>query len=462
VSSLRGEIAAGSDAASWRLVGAGAYRSRPWRFHPIAVLRLAIFLLLVAQLGRIPFLSTGTTDAPILFNDFCVMVVLAVGALAAVQARSFRIDAVAGIGLIFCAVGASSAVLAVPRFGLTPAQLVVSVAYLARWTVYFGLYLVVINVVRSDEVTRIWGALETMILVFAAFGIVQAVFLPHFAQLVYPDSVVYRDWDEQGHRLVSTVLDPNIAGAMLMLVLLVELSQLAEGERVPLWKPVVLFAAQVATLSRGALLSLVVGTVVVLAIRGVSRRVLRFAVILGLAGLAALPKIITFARAYNKLEIDASALGRVANWLRALAVWRDHPFFGIGFNTYGFVSERYGGVRVGTTTYSVDGGLLFIAVMTGLVGLLLYSGMLYLVMRHCRRIWRDPSAPAASRALATGIAAGTVAICVNSLFVNSLLTTFVMEELWILWGLAFVMYRATVATGPAEADIRVLALRQAR
>ena len=462
MSSLQGDVAAGFGGESWRLVGAGVYRARALRFRPTAALRLAIFLLLVAQIGRIPFLATGTTDAPILFNDFCVMAVLAVAALAAVQARSFRIDAVGGLALLFCAVGASSALLAMPRFGLTSLQLVVSLAYLARWTVYFGLYLVVINVVRSDDVMRIWHALETMMLVFAAFGVVQAVFLPHFAQLVYPDSVVYRDWDEQGHRLVSTVLDPNIAGAMLMLVLLVEVSQLAAGERVPLWKPVLLFAAQIATLSRGALLSLVVGAAVVLVIRGVSRRVMRLGVVLAIAGLAALPKIIAFARTYNKFQIDASALGRVANWLRALAVWADHPFFGIGFNTYGFVSERYGGVRVGTTTYSVDGGLLFIAVMTGLVGLSLYSGMLYLVIRHCRRVWRDASASTERRALATGIAAGTVAICVNSLFVNSLLTTFVMEQLWILWGLAFVMYRATLATALVVERPRLLALPRAR
>jgi hypothetical protein len=32
-----------------------------------------------------------------------------------------------------------------------------------------------------------------------------------------------------------------------------------------------------------------------------------------------------------------------------------------------------------------------------------------------------------------------VALCVHSLFANSLFTTFVMEMMWVLWGLTFVL-----------------------
>lgn len=445
-----------------RLVAPGAPPSPRWRFRPVVLLRATIALLVVAQLGRIPMLSTGSTEAPLLINDVVVMALLGVVFVAALHTRSFRVDAVGGAALLFCAVGAISAVMAVPRFGLSTVQLVVSLAYLARWMVYFALYLAIINVVRSDDLMSLWRTMEATILAFAAFGIVQAIFLPHFAQLVYPDSVVWRDWDEQGHRLVSTVLDPNIAGAMLVIVLLIEIAQLASGEKVPLWKPVLLFAAVIATLSRSAILSLIVGGFCILVVLGVSRRMMKLVALIGVLGLAALPKILSFAAAFNKLRLDdSSALGRIVNWLRGLRIWADHPIFGIGFNTYGYVSEWYGGVLRGTTTYSLDGGLLFIAVMTGIVGLALYCLMLYFVVRNCRRIWRDRSLPGSWRALATGTAAATAAILVNSLFVNSLLTTFVMELLWVLWGIAFVMSRAAARPLAYPGKARLVACRTA-
>jgi len=417
------------------------------------MLRLVILLLIVGQLGRIPVLSTGTSEAPLLFNDICVLALIGVTFVSALAAESFRVDSVGGLMVAFAAIGFASALLAVSRYGLSGVQVIVSLAYLARWFAYFAVYLVVINVVRGEDVMSVWRSLETMMLIFAVFGIFQSIFLPHFAQLVYPDSRVYVDWDEQGHRLVSTVLEPNIAGSMIMLMLLVNVAQLAGGESVAFWKPLVFLGALVATLSRSSFLGLVVGLLVILAVRGISRRMLRFGVVIGALFIAALPKLIMYAAKFNKLTLsDASAMSRVVNWLRALRIWADHPVFGIGFNTYGYVAERYGGVRAGAASFSSDGGLLFIAVMTGLVGLALYLTMLALIVKRCRRVWRDMRCPPEWRALAVGIAAGTVAICVHATFVNSLLTPFVMEMLWVLWGCAFVMARAlpqVPATAPA-------------
>lgn len=431
-----------TDTAPVRLVGAGTSSVRSWPVRPVTLLRVVLLLLLVGQLGRIPVLSTGTSEAPLLVNDLCLLALIAVTFVGALAAESFRVDAIGGLMLAFTAIGFVSALLAVSRYGLSGLQVVVSLAYLARWFVYFTVYLVVINVVRGEDVLDVWKSLETMMLVFAVFGIIQSIFLPHFAQLVYPDSRVALDWDEQGHRLVSTVLEPNIAGSMLMLMLLVNVAQIAGGEPVSFWKPLLFLGALAATLSRSSFLGLAVGLVVILAVRGISRRVLRLGIVVGVLFLAALPRLISYAARFNKLTLsDASAMSRVANWLRALRIWADHPVFGIGFNTYGYVVERYGGMRAGASSFSSDGGLLFIAVMTGVVGLALYLGMLGLVVRRCRRIWRAPQAPGSWRALAVGVAAGTVAICVHATFVNSILTPFVMEMLWVFWGLVFVMVR---------------------
>ncbi|MDB4887743.1 MAG: hypothetical protein JWN79_3181 [Gemmatimonadetes bacterium] len=420
-----------------------------WHFRPLLVVRIAVLMILVGQLGRVPVLSTGASEAPLLVNDLFVMALLGVGLVTALASRQFLIDWVGGLGLLFISVGAISAILAIPRFGLDGLQLVISLAYLARWSVYFGTYLVVINVVRAGDVQAVWKALETMILIFAAFGIVQSIFLPHFAQLVYPESRVYQDWDEQGHRLVSTVLEPNIAGSMILLVLLIHLAQLASGERLPFWKPLLLFAALVASLSRSSFLGLMLGGLLIISIHGVSRRLMKVGGGVLLLALAGLPKIVQYASTYNKFTVDASALSRVENWLRALRLFFDHPFIGVGFNTYGYVQERYGFELRGASSFSVDGGLLFIAVMTGLLGLALYLGMLVVVLRRCRSLWRDENTPPEWKALATGIGVATVALCVQSLFVNALLTPFVMEMVWLLWGLTFAMRRGVVPRASA-------------
>ena len=307
---LRDEALARVETPSWRLVSSERTARDLWQFRPLVVMRVAIVLMLVGQLGRIPVLPTGTGEAPLLVNDLFVMTMIAAGLISGLVSRSFRIDRVAGIALLFASIGGISAVLSVPRFGLTAYELLVSTAYLARWVVYLGIYVVVINVVRSDDVMSLWHTLEGMLLAFAAFGIIQAIFIPHFAQVVYPESRVWVDWDEQGNRLVSTVLEPNIAGGMIVLTLLVQLALIAGGERVALWKPFLMFSAQVATLSRSSFVALFVGGMVILSVRGVSRRMLRFGALVAVTVALASPKLIQYAQSYSKLQVDASATPR--------------------------------------------------------------------------------------------------------------------------------------------------------
>ena len=174
-----------------------------------------VSVLFVGNLGRIPIFSTGGRDVPILVNDLAIVGLLAIGVLAMASHRTLFIDRASGFALLFAGIGALSAALAVPRFGLSAFDAFVSVSYLARWLFYFAVYVVVINTVRAADVNRVWSALEATILAFAAFGIFQSAFLPGFAQMVYPDSRPYLDWDIQGRRLVSTWLDPNYAGAFI-------------------------------------------------------------------------------------------------------------------------------------------------------------------------------------------------------------------------------------------------------
>jgi O-antigen ligase len=327
-----------------------------------------------------------------------------------------------------------------PRFGLTSFEVIASLAYLARWIVYFCLYLVMINCVRRGDVGPIWSALEWTMIAFAAFGVFQSAFLPNFGQMIHPEAKLYLEIDPQGHRLMSTILEPNIAAAMILTVLLVQIAQLACGAHVPRWKPALLLLALVLTLSRSGVLAFVFGLMVILAARGLGKKMVRFLMAMGILAILALPQLLRFASQYSKLGIsDGSAAARFVIWQRSIATFLESPWFGVGFNTYGYVQERRGFERFGSATYSAEGGLLFIAVMTGIVGLIVYGTMLWFVARRMRAVWRSPDATAEERGLAVGAAAATMAIVVHSTFVNSLLTPFVMEPLWVLWGLGFIV-----------------------
>lgn len=438
-----------------RVISLGPAAVGDWPAQRVAVsavvaLRFALVLLVVGNLGRIPILDLGRRSAPLLVNDIAILAVLLVGGLAMAQARSVRLNDVAITGLVFASIGALSAIAGIQRFGFSALEVVGSLAYLARWCAYFALYIVIINCVRPRDAESVWSALEWAMILIVAFGIVQAIFLPNFAFMVYPDAQESYDWDSQRHRLVSTILEPNIASGMILTTLLVQLARLSTGVRVSYWKPLLMLAGLVATLSRGGMVSFFIGGIVLLAMRGPSKRVLKFWSMVLLLLLPVLPLLVQFANEYRRFSLsDASAMGRVIVWQRALATFLEHPWFGIGFNTYGFVQERRGFERVGGSSYSAEGGLLFIAVMTGLVGLAVYVGMLWLVLRRSRRTWRIAAATPAERGLLIGTVAATIAILVHSVFVNSLLTPWVMEPLLVLWGLAFVIASDVRRRAPA-------------
>jgi putative inorganic carbon (hco3(-)) transporter len=427
------------------------------------LLKIAIALLIVANLAILPVASAGRKDAPIFFNDLLVGALLLAAAILALRSRRLVLDRVAVAALAFAAVGGFSAVLAIPRFDLSAFEFLFSIAYLFRWLAYFGIYVLVINYVRRTDVKPVWRVFEGMVLVFAAFGILQSMFLPGFAQIVYPESAIGYDWDDQGRRLVSTFLDPNFAGALILMPLLVLLARVSFGVPVPRWKLLLLFAALVLTVSRSSFLALVVGMVVIGCVRGLSRHLARFGILLGVLLLPFLPLIIEFAASFNRFAVDPSALTRVVSWLLAFQILADHPILGIGFNTFGFVREAYGSASMGRAGFTLDGGLLFIAVTTGLVGLTCYVTMLLLVGRRCRQVWRDLALSAEDRALGLGIAAVTLALVVHSIFLNSLLLPFLMEPLWVLWGLTFALREASSSgtissTEPRASSYAVVAL----
>lgn len=414
------------------------------------LLRFGVIGIMVGNLARVPLIAEGQRAVPLLVNDLFVGVLLLLGALVIARSRLLRLDGVVRAAAGFVVVGLVAAAVATVKYSLGVPALLVSAGYLARWVAYFGVYLVAINTMERDDVSPTWVALERGVMVFAAFGIVQSLFLPGFAQLVYPGSRIALDWDAQGHRLVSSFLDPNFAGALLLMVLLPQLAQLALGAPVALWKPVMLLAAVLMTASRSTLLALAAGGIMIVATTGLSKKLVQLGGIVVALLLAALPRLIEFANAYHKLGFDPSAMARLVSWGRALEVFLDNPVIGIGFNTWGFVQERYGWERLHAATYSLDGGVLFVAVLTGVVGLTLFLAMMVRVIRAGRALSRHASLDAGTRGIALGTAALTAAMIVHSLFTNSLLLPLLMEPMFLCWAMVAVLLRGAPGVPGAQ------------
>ncbi|HEY0994978.1 MAG TPA: O-antigen ligase family protein [Gemmatimonadaceae bacterium] len=388
--------------------------------------------LALANVGRIPAGALGGRTAPFTLADLALLAAWLCVARVALTRRPLELPRVAMATLAFAAVAALSTAFAIPRYHMGGGEALGAAAFLVRWVAYFGWFLFGAWCLTDDESVAAWRDVERALLAFAAFGVLQSLLLPGFAQMIHPEATGLA-WDIQGRRLVSTVLDPNFAGALVVMALLHRLARVAEGMRESVPAIGTLFVAVLLTVSRSSVLALGVGVLVILAVRGLRIPLLRLIAAGILVVLPFATLLLGLAAEYNKLRFDASAAQRLIPWSRAVALVIEHPALGVGFNAVAQAQREHGWVPVGGAGVSFDGGLLFVAAMTGLVGLAAYLQILRVVWSSARRTWRDPVNVPADRAHAVATAACIAAIVVHSLFVNSLLLPFVMQVLWLMW-----------------------------
>jgi len=414
----------------------------------VTPLAAAAAALLVAVLGgnlvRIPlFAMEGGRSAPLLPLDLMVVLVLAAGLLTASRAGRLPVDRAFAWGLAFLGVGVVGVVTAPLRLSVAWGEVPIAASYVVRWGAYFGVGLVLSALLRERETHQLVGVLRVVVLLFAVFGILQSAALPGFAQLVYPDAATYVDWDPQGRRLVSTFLDPNFAGMLIVLGLCLWGGRQLAGTSAPPWEGGILVLALALTLSRSSALAGVVAAGVLLGVHGFSRRALLAVGGVGAALFFAIPLVAVLAPEYNKFGIDLSALQRLLSWQRAATLVGDHPVLGIGFNTLGFVLPRYGWGGLGASAFGLDGGLLFIASLTGVLGVSCFVMMLVGVVRSARSLW-STARSADERALGYAVAASVAAVVVHATFVNTLLLPLLLAPCWVLWATPRALLRVRV------------------
>lgn len=222
------------------------------------------------------------------------------------------------------------------------------------------------------------------------FGIVQAALVPNFAVRFGPKDV---DWDVQGHRLVSTILDPNLISSLFYATVLGVLSRVASTKetvsRRALLTAVAAVIAGALTASRGGALGFSMAFLLLLveAPRLDVRRKIRWIFVTALSTVVVIGIFFTFfGSAYitRTNRFGASNLSvqeRLINIAIDASVFFRHPLFGKGFNFLPYLPSVD---FVSVTGNYADGGLLYLLASVGIVGVVAICLILYRASHYFR------------------------------------------------------------------------------
>lgn len=310
---------------------------------------------------------------------------------------------------------------------LTLQNLLISFAYSLRYAAYAS---IIFSFQFLDQ--KFKDSLNIKLIaagtIFTFIGFIQYFYYPNLRNLYY------LGWDEHLYRLFSTFLDPNFAGAFLVLFLLLSTESIISshnkfGRLGLLWIWLSTLFAIILTYSRSAFIMLIVSISVLLVIH----KMLRASLVLVLLFLAL---FFLFSNrnieGLNPLRI-ASVEARVDSAREALEIFSKHPIVGVGFNAFRYAQVRYGfRTQIGSLASNADAGTdnsyLFVLATTGIVGFVIF---IYLWIKIIKVIIRRVRSGFYARVAFASIAGALV----DTLFVNSIFYPPIMAWIFILVGL---------------------------
>ena len=265
--------------------------------------------------------------------------------------------------------------------------------------------------------------------IFTITGYIQYFFYPNLRNLYY------LGWDEHLYRFFSTFLDPNFAGAFLVLVLVLLSENIIERSAkknrkiftmATVW--VITLVAIFFTYSRSAMVLLLTASAVFLIIHKLYK----------VAVIALFILVISFfifpnpnIQGLNPLRI-ASIEARIESAQDALEIISKNSIIGVGFNAYRYARIRYGladveGTLVSNSGAGTDNSYLFVMATTGIVGIVVFVLFWINILKYL------------ARSLHLGIYeritfVSIVGLLVNTIFINSLFYPPIMAWVFILIG----------------------------
>lgn len=339
--------------------------------------------------------------------------------------------------LAFCAIATIS--LLNGSREITAKETLISGLYLIRFIEYFLLTFIALDLSNNPKYKRIiLNALIVSATLLAIAGFIQLKIKPDFG------TFEVLGWDPHQGRLLSTWFDPNFIGGLfafslsLITAIILDKKTNKHTKKWLIISGTLILYALLVTYSRSAYLAFLGGMGVIGLIR--SRQLLIGIIIASILLISvstrAQERVVNlYYTAQSLIGIgaelpDATARLRLDSWDGAWTIIQDKPMLGIGFNTYAYAQNRYGfldDLKKHSATGS-DSTLLTIWATTGILGFLTYLWLLGTIL------WINFKNR--SNSLALGMFAGTVALLVHSIFVNSLLFTPLLIFAYITLGLS--------------------------
>lgn len=359
---------------------------------------LLFISLFAGQLGSLP-VALGIT---LYLHDFVVVFMLVHGFFSGAIRRSMTgsrlvkpIAAFALVALLSLLVNASTT---------TPDVLWKGSLYLLRWVAYAGVYFVFAG---SSLPTRfLLRGLFILGTGLATVGLLQFFFYPDLRNLMY------LGWDPHYYRVFSILFDPNFAGILFVLTMIVGVSLLKKKRDIGIIGVIgVTMGALLLTYSRSSYLALIaaVGTWIVI---NKKWKVGLVGLLLFLVAIVYLPRPGREALSLDRFD---STVSRLSNWSESIQRIEQKPMFGFGFNVLPFL--QVDSSLPSKAGAGIDNSFLFVGITTGLVGLIAYFWLVWSWLRQKKSVWYRAS---------------LLAVIIHSLFVNSLFYPWVMLWVWVL------------------------------
>lgn len=375
----------------------------------ISILALAIA---AGQLIRIPI----GTQGGITILDITVTLLCIVGLL---KLKFHFKKPPSQITAAFIFIFIATASLLLTHLRLTLSEYFLSFAYTIRFLFYVLFAWLIFSNAFGDLKKYLTKVFLLSGISFAILGLLQFIFFPSLSFLSISG------WDPHYFRTVSTFLDPNFAGAFLILTLiLLTQSHLGDGPGTTPKVFIILFSiiylALLTTFSRSSYLMFFVSGLTFSFLK--KSKAFAFTTIilfsLLLAGFQIYANLVAEPR---NIDREQSASSRLNTWQQGITLFQKSPILGIGYNTYRYGLKEYG---LGDEQFlashgasSNDSSLLFVLSTTGILGLLTY---LYF-------LWNLLKSSAGENFYLT---AGLAGLLVHSFFANSLFYPPILA--WIL------------------------------
>lgn len=394
---------------------------------------LFIFTLLLFPLGEITRILIGNNIA-VTVNDVSIVTLIIFWIITYKKNRTKILSSKVFKGILgFAAICVLSLIFNANKYNVS--ELIVSFLYLIRWTMYAFLYFIV-----SEFDTKFKEKIS-YVMIFVGSLIVVGGYVQYF---LYPNlrNLYYIGWDEHLYRMFSSFLDPNFVGAFFVLYLFFVVKIILNRSRQKNWKILstllliasCTFVAVLLTYSRSTYVMFLIALCSAFFLK--KRIKLFIGIFVVFIFLLFILSKISFQVEGTNLLRTTSIFSRIGEERNALTIIKDNPIIGVGFNAYRYAQYSYKFIDVDPIKQNhagagTDNSFLFVLATTGIIGLVAYIHMWYVIIRYV--ILGKMSEGLSSMRVV--ILSSLLGLFIHSLFINSLFYPFIMEWLWIQFGL---------------------------